>query len=81
MIIFTVIFSRLAELPSEGATPYPVMVFAGMLPWFLFSAILSDASNSLVSNSNLIGKIYFPRLIVPSASSVVWVVPGHSERK
>lgn len=73
MVIFTVIFSRLAKMTSDGAAPYPVMVFAGMLPWFLFSTILSDASNSLVSNSNLIGKVYFPRLIVPLASAVVAV--------
>src|SRR3954471_16148912 len=58
MAIFTVIFGRLAKMPSDGATPYPVMVFAGMLPWFLFSTILSDASTSLVSNANLIGKVY-----------------------
>jgi lipopolysaccharide transport system permease protein len=71
MLIFTVIFSRLAKMPSDGAAPYPVMVFAGMLPWFLFSTILSDASNSLVGNANLIGKVYFPRLIVPAATIVV----------
>jgi lipopolysaccharide transport system permease protein len=70
MLIFTVVFGRLAHLPSDGAVPYPIMVFAGMLPWLLFSTILSDASNSLVSNANLISKVYFPRLIVPCASSV-----------
>ncbi len=74
MIVFTVIFGKLAGLPSEGDVPYPVMVFAGMLPWFLFSTILNDASQSLVTNSSLIGKVYFPRLIVPSASSVVALV-------
>ena len=74
MLIFTVLFSRLAKLPSDGHAPYPVMVFAGMLPWFLFSTILSEASDSLVSNSNLIGKVYFPRLIVPSATIVVALV-------
>lgn len=74
MLIFTVIFGRLADLPSDGVAPYPVMVFAGMLPWLLFSTILSDASNSLVGNANLIGKVYFPRLIVPCASSVVALV-------
>lgn len=72
--IFTVVFGRLAKLPSEGAAPYPLMVFAGMLPWTLFSTILNDGSNSLVSNANLIGKVYFPRLIVPSASIAVAVV-------
>ncbi len=74
MIIFTVVFGTLAKLPSEGTAPYPVMVMAGMLPWFLFSTILSQAANSLVTNSNLIGKVYFPRLIVPVASSLVAIV-------
>lgn len=74
MIIFTVIFGTLAKLPSEGNAPYPVMVMAGMLPWFLISTILSQASNSLISNQNLIGKVYFPRLIVPVASSIVSLV-------
>ena len=74
MLIFTVIFGRVARLPSPGGVPYPIMVFAGMLPWLLFSTILSDASNSLVSNSNLISKVYFPRLVVPCASSVAALV-------
>jgi lipopolysaccharide transport system permease protein len=74
MIIFTFIFGRVARLPTVGAVPYPVMVFAGILPWLLFSTILSDTSNSLVSNANLISKIYFPRLIVPCASSVAALV-------
>jgi len=58
MVIFTVIFGTLARLPSDGGTPYPLLVFAGMLPWFLFSSILTDASNSLINNANLIGKVY-----------------------
>ncbi len=74
MVVFTIIFGTLAKLPSDGAVPYPLLVFAGMLPWFLFSSILSDASNSLVSNANLIAKVYFPRLIVPSAAGVVALV-------
>lgn len=74
MVVFTIIFGNLAKLPSDGAVPYPVLVFAGMLPWFLFSSILSDASNSIVSNANLISKVYFPRLIVPSAAGVVALV-------
>lgn len=74
MIVFTIVFGNLAKLPSDGAVPYPVLVFAGMLPWFLFSSILSDASNSIVSNANLISKVYFPRLIVPSAAGVVALV-------
>jgi lipopolysaccharide transport system permease protein len=74
MLIFTVLFNRVAKLPSDGHAPYPVMVFAGMLPWFLFSTILSEASNSVVANSNLIGKVYFPRIIVPSATTLVALV-------
>jgi lipopolysaccharide transport system permease protein len=70
-IIFTVIFGKVAKLPSEGSAPYPLMVFAGMLPWTFFSTALSDASNSLVTNANLISKVYFPRLIVPTATVVV----------
>lgn len=69
--IFTVIFGRVAKLESDGAAPYALMVFCGMLPWTLFSTILSEASASLVNNSNLIGKVYFPRLIVPSSTIVV----------
>src|SRR5215468_10923148 len=71
MVVFTVIFGRLAKLPSDGGVPYPLLVFAGMLPWFLFSSVLSEASNSLVGNANLISKVYFPRLIVPVSASVV----------
>jgi lipopolysaccharide transport system permease protein len=71
MVIFTVIFSRLAKLPAEGDAPYALMVFAGMLPWMFFSTALTDASNSLVANGNLVTKVYFPRLIVPTAAIMV----------
>lgn len=74
MVIFTVIFSRLAKLPSEGDAPYPIMVFAGMLPWFLFSTILGEASVSLVSNASLVGKVYFPRIIIPTSTAIVAMV-------
>jgi len=74
MVVFTIVFGRLAKLPSEGAAPYPIMVFAGLLPWFLFSTILSEASNSVVGNANLVGKVYFPRIIIPSSSAVVALV-------
>jgi lipopolysaccharide transport system permease protein len=70
MVIFTIIFSRIARLPSDGSAPYALMVFAAMLPWSLFSNALSESSNSLISNANLIGKIYFPRLIIPAATLV-----------
>ena len=70
MVVFTVIFGRLAALPSDGDTPYALMVFAAMLPWSLFSTSLGDASNSLIGNANLISKVYFPRMIVPAATVV-----------
>src|SRR6266513_1969961 len=68
MVVFTVIFGKLAGLPSDGGAPYALMVFAGMLPWGFFSTALADASNSLIGNANLISKVYFPRLIVPIAA-------------
>ena len=71
MVVFTVVFSRIAKLPSDGAAPYPLLVFAGTLAWTFFSTGLTDASNSLIGNSNLISKIYFPRLIVPTSAVVV----------
>jgi len=71
MLTFTVVFGRIARLPSDGTAPYALMVFAGMLPWTFFSTGLSEASNSLVNNANLISKVYFPRLIVPTATVVV----------
>lgn len=67
VIIFTVIFGRLAKLPSEGI-PYSLMVFTGMLPWTFFSTGLADASNGLINNTNLVSKVYFPRMIVPTAT-------------
>ena len=70
MIVFTVVFGRLAKLPAEGTAPYAVMVFAAMLPWQFFATALTESAGSLVGNANLISKIYFPRLIVP-ASSVI----------
>ncbi|CAJ0888409.1 hypothetical protein AMST5_03875 [freshwater sediment metagenome] len=71
MVVFTVVFGRLAKLPSEGDAPYALMVFAGMLPWQFFSTALSEASNSVINNANLISKVYFPRLIIPTAAVVV----------
>ena len=74
MVVFTVVFGHLAKLPSVGGAPYPVMVFAGMLPWFLFSTVLTEASSSLIGNANLVSKVYFPRLIIPASSAVVALV-------
>jgi len=73
-LVFTLLFGQLAKLPNETAAPYAIMVFAGVLPWAFFSNALSDASDSVISNSNLIGKVYFPRLIVPTAAVVVALV-------
>lgn len=70
MIVFTVVFGQLAKLPSQGV-PYPILVFAGMLPWQFFSNALSECSGSLVGNANLISKVYFPRLIVPTSAVIV----------
>ncbi len=70
-VVFTIVFGRLAKLPSEGTAPYAIMVFAGMLPWTFFSTALAEASSSLIVNSNLISKVYFPRMIVPAAAVVV----------
>src|SRR6185295_4242057 len=71
MVVFTIVFGKLAQLPSDGTAPYALMVFAGMLPWSFFATAVADASNSLLSNANLIGKVYFPRLIVPIAAVMV----------
>ena len=68
MIVFTFIFGRIAKLPSDGSAPYALLVFAAMLPWSFFSNALSESSNSLINNANLIGKVYFPRLIIPAAT-------------
>jgi lipopolysaccharide transport system permease protein len=73
-IIFTVIFSRVAKLSAAGAAPYALMVFVGMLPWQFFSNSLSEASISLIGNSNLITKVYFPRMIIPASSVITSLV-------
>jgi len=70
MLVFTIVFNKVARLPAPGAAPYALMVFAGMLAWQFFSTALSESSISLIGNANLISKVYFPRLIVP-ASSVI----------
>jgi lipopolysaccharide transport system permease protein len=70
MVVFVFVFGKIAKLPSDGI-PYPVMVFAAMLPWQLFATSLSEASNSLITNANLISKIYFPRMIVPASAVIV----------
>ncbi|MDX2217290.1 MAG: ABC transporter permease [Oculatellaceae cyanobacterium bins.114] len=70
MVVFTVVFGQIAKLPSNGV-PYPILVFSAMLPWQFFANSLSECSNSLISNANLISKVYFPRLVVPTSSVIV----------
>jgi lipopolysaccharide transport system permease protein len=73
MIVFTFVFGRLANMPS-GGIPYPLLVMAGLLPWQLFSSGLSGAGSSLVTNSALVSKVYFPRLIIPMSALAVALV-------
>lgn len=70
MIIFTVVFGKLAKLPSAGV-PYAILVYAAMLPWQFFSTSFSEASNSLITNSNMLTKVYFPRMIIPVSTVIV----------
>ncbi len=73
MIVFTFVFGRLARLSSDGL-PYPLFYYAALVPWTLFSGALGAAANSLVGSSNLIKKIYFPRLIIPVASAAATLI-------
>lgn len=70
MLVFTFVFSKLAKLPSNGV-PYPLLVFAGLLPWQFFSTAFSGAGDSLINNSGMISKVYFPRLIIPISAVIV----------
>lgn len=69
MIVFSIFFGRLANLPSDGI-PYPIFVYAGLLPWTYFANALTQSGNSLVGNANLITKVYFPRVIIPASASL-----------
>src|ERR1043165_3305537 len=73
MLVFTVIFGRIAKLPS-GGVPYPILVYTAMLPWQFFATSFTDASNSFISNSNMLTKIYFPRIIIPTSTVIVNLV-------
>jgi lipopolysaccharide transport system permease protein len=73
MVVFTIIFGKIAKLPSDGV-PYPILVYSAMLPWQFFANSFTDASNSLVNNTHMISKIYFPRLIIPSSKIVVGLI-------
>jgi lipopolysaccharide transport system permease protein len=70
MLIFTIVFGKLAKLPSNGV-PYPILVFSALLPWQFFANAFTDAGNSLIGNANMIAKVYFPRLIIPTSAIIV----------
>src|SRR5271157_1868792 len=74
MVILTVIFQNLAQLPSIPNVPYPILVYSGLLPWMLFANYFSSASTSMVGNKNLITKVYFPRIIIPISNIIVQLV-------
>ena len=73
MVVFTVLFGRLADLPSDNV-PYAIMVFTALLPWQFFASAFSEAGNSLVGNAGLISKVYFPRLIIPTSAVIVSLI-------
>ncbi|MDH4285633.1 MAG: ABC transporter permease [Gallionellaceae bacterium] len=70
MLVFTLVFSKLAKLPSDGV-PYPILVFAALLPWQFFAGAFSGSGDSLISNAGLISKVYFPRLVIPASAVIV----------
>jgi lipopolysaccharide transport system permease protein len=71
MLIFTVVFGYLAAFKASSGPPYPILVFAGMVPWQFMATALSEASGSLIGNANLLTKVYFPRIIIPVSSIIV----------
>jgi len=73
MLIFTLVFGKLARLPS-GGVPYPILVFAALLPWQFFSNAFTEAGNSLIGNANMISKVYFPRMVIPASAVFVGFV-------
>lgn len=74
MIVMVVTFGKIAKLPSEGGAPYPILIMAGLLPWQFFANALTESSNSLISNTNLFTKVYFPRILIPASSIVLGFV-------
>src|SRR5688572_1743576 len=74
LIILTVVFSKIARLPSEGSAPYALLVLSGLLPWQFFAAGLADAANSVIENEKIVSKIYFPRLVIPVSALAVCAV-------
>ena len=71
MLVFTFLFNRIAKLPTEGGAPYPILVFSAMLPWYYFSSTLQESSQSLINSANMISKVYFPRVIIPTSTVFV----------
>ncbi len=67
MLVFTIVFGKMAKLPSEGNAPYAIMVFTAMLPWYFFANTLSESANAVINDSAMISKVYFPRIIIPTA--------------
>lgn len=74
MIVFVLVFSKVAKLPSEGMVPYAILVFVALLPWQFFANALQESGNSLITNSNMVSKVYFPRLIIPTSSVITSLV-------
>src|SRR5688500_12649377 len=74
IVVFTIVFERVAKLPAPAAVPYPLLVTAGILPWQFFANGLSEASNSLITNSNLVSKVYFPRVVIPASTVIASAV-------
>jgi len=70
MVVFTIVFGKLARFPSEGV-PYPILVFAAMLPWQMFSHAVNESSNSLIANAGMLSKVYFPRMVLPASAVLV----------
>jgi lipopolysaccharide transport system permease protein len=73
MIVFTIVFGKLANMPSQGV-PYPILVFVALLPWQFFASGFAESSNSLVGNAQMVSKVYFPRIIIPASAIVVSLV-------
>ena len=74
IVVFTLVFNKLGNFSSDEGVPYAIMVCAGMLPWQFFASAFSESANSLISNSNLLSKVYFPRLIVPASTIIVCLI-------
>jgi lipopolysaccharide transport system permease protein len=71
MMVFVVVFGKLAKLPSDSGAPYPIMVFAALLPWQFFATAFAEAGNSMINNASMVSKVYFPRLIIPTSAVIV----------